>query len=210
MILVVLAALIYGLRHHKRSRWHRLLFIYIVISFFQVSAPAFLTKFSLTAQTEDRLLVGINNLYTLGEFVIFYILFYQSFSQRSFRIILHAGVLVMTGIILYQWYYTGSFYSDYYVTGFAQLVLLMIPSVLFLFEKFITIGFRFITDDPRFWPITGMLLVSSCMLPVFIGFWEDLHVLHNKQLIVTVNNFLYVIMFSSVIMALGCKPATSR
>src|SRR5574343_1386645 len=208
MILVVLAALIYGLRYHKRSRWHRLLFIYVLISFFQVSAPAILGKFSLTPLVQDRLINAVNNLYTLGEFAIFYILFYMSFSQRTFRIILHTGVLVMTGIILYQWYYTGSFYTDYYVTGFAQLVLLMIPCVLFLFEKFITIGFRFITEDPRFWPITGMLLVSSCMLPVFIGFWEHLHILHNKELIVTVNNFLYVIMFSSVIMALACKPTT--
>lgn len=210
MILVVTAAFIYGLRYHKRSRWHRLLFIYVVISFFQVSAPAFLTKFSMSPPVQERWLNAINNLYTLAEFVIFYILFYWSFSQRNFRFILHTGVMVMAGIIVYQWYYTNNFYTDYYVIGFAQLVLLMIPCVLFLIEKFITIGYRFITEDPRFWPITGMLLVSSCMLPVFIGFWEDLHVLHNKQLIVTVNNFLYVIMFSSVIMALGCKPATSR
>lgn len=210
MLLVLFAALIIGLRHKKRSQWHRLLFIYILISFSLISTQIIINNVTLASNQQGKLANAAMNIYLISEFIIFYILFYSSFSRWTFRLILHAGVLGMFGIIFYQWYYTSSFYTDYYVTGFAQLFFLMIPCLLFLFEKFVTIGFRFITDDPRFWPITGMLLLSSCMLPLFFGVWENLDLHYNRQRIDTVNNFLYVILFSSVIMALSCKPAADQ
>lgn len=208
MLLVLLAAMLIGLRYQNRSRWHQLLFIYTVISFSQISAQVIINNIDLSPNTQSRFANAAMNIYLLSEFILFYILFYASFSKWTFRLILHAGVIGMLAITYYQWYYSGSFYTDYYVTGFAQLFFLMIPCMLFLFDKFITIGFRFITEDPRFWPITGMLLLSSCMLPLFFGVWENLDILYNKQRIDTVNNFLYVILFSSVIMALSCKSAT--
>lgn len=210
MLLVLLAALIIGLRHRRRSHWHRLFLIYIVISFLQISSQVMINNVTLSSGLQGKLANAAMNIYLISEFIIFYILFYSSFSRWTFRLILHSGVLGMLVIIFYQWYYTGSFYTDYYVTGFAQLVFLMIPCLLFLFEKFITIGFRFITDDPRFWPITGMLLLSSCMLPLILGVWENLDVPYSRQRIETVNNILYVILFSSVIMALSCKPTIGQ
>lgn len=210
MLLVLFAALIIGLRHKKRSHWHRFLFIYILISFSLISTQIIINNVTLASTLQGKLANAAMNIYLISEFIIFYILFYSSFSRWTFRLILHAGVLGMLAIIFYQWYYTSSFYTDYYVTGFAQLFFLMIPCLLFLFEKFVTIGFRFITEDPRFWPITGMLLLSSCMLPLFFGVWENLDMFYNRQRIDTVNNILYVILFSSVIMALSCKPSIGQ
>lgn len=206
MMLFTLAAFLVGLFRLRISVLHRILFLYAGLALFQDLFPVIVYVLKIHEPQKQQYIVASINVFSLLEGLLFYYYFHKTLkSPRASRFLL-PGILLLVLSAGYIWILKGQFFVHYKLFITTELFLLLIPSLLYILELSANLKRKNVYSDPGFWTGAGIFLFSTSSIPLFLGWNFSSTNLEGMGALYSVNNILYVILFSSLILSLLCKP----
>lgn len=208
MLLFNLAALLIGILHFRRSILHKILCLYIAFALFQDMVPYITYLLHFNAAQRTLWLNASINCFVLLEGLLFYYYFFVAMKNRQHQIVLLTGAVLLLLTALVQWVVLEQFFIAINAFISAELFLLLVPCILYILEQVSSKKAVPVYNDPAFWTGAGIFIFAASSIPLFLGwsFSFPPDAIHDP--IYSINNILYIILFTSLMIALRCKPST--
>ncbi len=210
MLLFNLAALLIGILHFRRSIFHKILCLYISFALFQDMVP-YITYFLHFSPVQRHYWMNASiNCFALLEGLLFYYYFYIALRERFNRLILLTGTGLLVLTAAWLWFLMGKFGNSFQSFIAAELFLLLVPCILYILEQVGAKKAAPLYNDPAFWTGAGIFIFAASSIPLFLGWSLSFPVDANPDPIYSINNILYIILFTSLMIALRCKPSSTH
>ena len=205
MVVIAILALIVGIRRYNRIQPLKIFTWYCLVSILQtIYLPLVLLKGpNLMAQWINHVLI---NIFLVMEFTIFSWFLYHSISSVKVRRTIKFVSLFFLLFLLGSWVIEPSYFYKLFITPFFALesLLLFFPCLFYLYEQLKTVDTGYLKDQYSFWVIMGILVLSTCSLPLFL--LTNVIWIQVSDNIFAINFILYSLLFLAFIRAYYCKP----
>ncbi len=205
MVVIAIMALVVSIRRYNRIKQLNIFTWYCLASILQtVYLPlALLNGPSLMARWINHLLI---NIFLITEFTIFSWFLYHSISSVKVRRSIKFVSILFLLFLLACWINEpSSFYKIFSPSLFAlESLLLFFPCLFYLYEQLKTLDTGSLKDRYSFWIIMGILLLSTCSLPLFL--LTNVIEIQVSDNVFAINFILYSLLFLTFIRAYYCKP----
>jgi hypothetical protein len=171
---------------------------------------------NLPFQLRENILQLIDYIFTLFEFLIFFIFFKKILLLKIHRriLVIISCLFLGTGcsLLLYDITVSGKVppSSRNFVFNL-QAFSLLVPSILYYLEIFKSKPTFNLLRTSSFWVVTGLSLFMISTLPFSLlldFFWKDNQIVYNY--VFNLFYIFYIILFSTIIRAYLCKPTTEK
>lgn len=186
----------------------KLLPLYPLLSGLQISISIYFDFQGTDSEFEDKVDIAFINLFLLVEFFIIYrfykLLFESTFSNRVFTLLSVLYPLLLIG----YWTLKRSIFlfpADIFII---HSIVIIIPALLYLIQlphKSVA----YITNEPSFWIIIGIVSYFGCTIPLFLlkDFIFDKEGFIEEDGLYAINFICYSIMFLFIARAYLCKQS---
>ncbi len=205
LVLATVIALVFSIRHYQSHRTLRIFTYYIFFSLL-TDIAAFWERASSGIGHGEHIALNIYyNLFIVIEFLAFSLFILHYIRKRSARLAIKTTIIVFLAMFLWiSFIHFGFVPSRQYINYIiAESVFLVLPCLIYYYELFITLTARPLKDEPSFWAVTGIFVLKSCSIPL----WLTLTWLGRFALIAfSLNSVLYCILFILLVRAYCCSP----
>jgi len=160
--------------HYRKVKEFASLLVYGVLSLVQCFIGTYISIYTQHDPKSDTIIQNSINVFMLFEFLIFSQVIISSVRSRSIKRTLGMAVAVFLVTVLYCWLFTAAFNKPPESLSVLESFLVIIGCLLYYFEMFTSPPNIKLLQHPRFWFITGMLLLFAFLLPLFLQGNNDL------------------------------------
>jgi hypothetical protein len=205
LVLATVIALVFSIRYYRSHRSLRIFTYYIFFSLL-ADIAAFWERASGRIGYSEHIALNIYyNLFIVIEFLAFSLFILHYVRKRSARLAIKTTIIVFLGIFFLISFVHFDFVPrlKYIIYIIAESVFLVFPCLIYYYELFITVTPRPLKDEPSFWAVTGIFVLKSCSIPL----WLTLTWLGRfAPIAFSLNSVLYSILFILLIRAYCCSP----
>lgn len=207
MILLTLVTLLVSIRYYRRHKRLQIFTYYILFSLVQDCSDIYQHVFvggnrQIVLATHGV----ITNLFMLMEFIVCTRFILQELHSRTRRRVVRVNALIFFAVVIlfcclnHMFIIRGAFF-------FFESLFLILPSLVYFYELFVSAHATSLKDQPGFWIITGILFLNCCSVPMYMVLGAAGRFSYT---IFDFNYVLYDLFFCLLIRAYLCPPEDDR
>ncbi len=205
-MITTLLFIIVGLANYKKINEFKSLLLYGIISMMQCILGVYISVFTDHDLGKITFIRNSINIFMLFEYIIFYSFIINSIALNVIKNILMIFFIGYVVVVLYCWIFTSAFNKPPAYLTIIESYLMIIGCLFYYLEIFVCPPKVKLLDHPKFWFVTGMLILFAFLVPFYLQYDNILLQYLSLYNTVYIMNFIgYTILFIFFNIGLRCQ-----